>query len=35
MSNTDNQSKFIAFFDECGDHSMEKIDKDFPLFVLA
>ena len=28
-------SRFIAFFDECGDHSMEKIDKDFPLFVLA
>ena len=35
MSNADNKSKFIAFFDECGDHSMEKIDKDFPLFVLA
>ena len=29
------QSRFIAFFDECGDHSMEKIDRDFPLFVLA
>ena len=28
-------SKFIAFFDECGDHSMEKIDADFPLFVLS
>lgn len=28
-------SKYIGFFDECGDHSMEKIDKDFPLFVLA
>src|SRR6266478_6562439 len=28
-------SKFIAFFDECGDHSLEKIDRDFPLFVLA
>jgi len=29
------QSRFIAFLDECGDHSMEKIDRDFPLFVLA
>ena len=28
-------SRFIAFFDECGDHSLEKIDLDFPLFVLA
>ncbi len=29
------QSRFIAFLDECGDHSMERIDRDFPLFVLA
>lgn len=29
------QSRFIAFLDECGDHSMEKIDSDFPFFVLA
>jgi len=28
-------SKFIAFFDECGDHSLDQIDKDFPLFVLS
>jgi hypothetical protein len=28
-------SKYIAFVDECGDHSMEKIDRDFPIFVLA
>lgn len=28
-------SRFIAFFDECGDHSMDKIDRDFPLFVLS
>ncbi len=28
-------SRFIAFLDECGDHSLEKIDKDFPLFVLS
>ena len=35
MSSDHGQSKFVAFFDECGDHSMEKIDKDFPLFALA
>lgn len=29
------KSKFIAFFDECGDHSLSKIDKDFPLFLLS
>jgi len=29
------KSRFIAFLDECGDHSMEKIDLDFPLFVLC
>ncbi|MCX6875455.1 MAG: DUF3800 domain-containing protein [Verrucomicrobia bacterium] len=28
-------SRLIAFFDECGDHSLEKIDRDFPLFVLS
>lgn len=28
-------SKFIAFFDECGDHSLSKIDKEFPLFLLC
>jgi Protein of unknown function (DUF3800) len=29
------QSKYIAFFDECGDHSLTKVDPDFPLFVLS
>lgn len=28
-------SRYLAFFDECGDHSLTKIDADFPLFVLA
>lgn len=28
-------SRFIAFLDECGDHSMGKIDADFPIFLLA
>ncbi len=32
---SDGNSRYLAFFDECGDHSMEKIDRDFPLFVLA
>jgi hypothetical protein len=35
MKNIGGESRFIGFFDECGDHSMEKIDPDFPLFVLA
>lgn len=29
------QSAYIAFLDECGDHSLTKIDKDFPVFVLS
>lgn len=33
--NTAATSRFIAFFDECGDHSLEKIDRDFPFFVLS
>lgn len=33
--NAGGTSRFIAFFDECGDHSMDKIDRDFPLFVLS
>lgn len=28
-------SRYIAFFDECGDHSLDQIDRDFPLFVLS
>lgn len=28
-------SKYIVYVDESGDHSMEKIDKHYPLFVLA
>src|SRR5258708_648087 len=28
-------SRFLAFFDECGDHSLVKINPQFPLFVLA
>jgi hypothetical protein len=29
------QSKFLAFVDECGDHSLTSIDRDFPLFLLS
>ena len=29
------QSDYIAFLDECGDHSLTRIDKDFPIFVLS
>jgi hypothetical protein len=35
IDNCLSQSRFIAFFDECGDHSLTKIDKDFPLFLLS
>lgn len=35
MKNIGGDSKFIGFIDECGDHSMEKIDRDFPIFVLC
>lgn len=35
MNNIGGESQLIGFLDECGDHSLEKIDKDFPLFVLA
>jgi hypothetical protein len=29
------QSDYMAFLDECGDHSLTRIDKDFPVFVLS
>jgi hypothetical protein len=29
------QSRWIAFLDECGDHSLTKIDRDFPIFLLS
>ena len=35
MRNIGGSSRFIGFFDECRDHSMDKIDRDFPLFVLS
>jgi hypothetical protein len=31
----ESQSECMAFLDECGDHSLTKIDKDFPIFVLS
>ena len=35
MTSIGGHSRFLAFFDECGDHSLEKMDRDFPRFVLA
>lgn len=35
MKNIGSSSKYIAFLDECGDHSLDKIDLDFPVFLLA
>ncbi len=35
MKNIGGTSRLIGFFDECGDHSLGKVDQDFPLFVLA
>ena len=35
MKDIGGTSRFIGFFDECGDHSLVKIDPDFPVFVLA
>lgn len=28
-------SDYMAFLDECGDHSLTKVDRDFPIFVLS
>ncbi len=35
MKDISGKSRFIGFFDECGDHSLQKLDADFPLFVLS
>lgn len=35
MKNVGGTSEYIAFVDECGDHTLELIDQDFPLFLLA
>ncbi len=35
MPDTQGSSRFIAFVDECGDHSLDVIDRHFPLFLLA
>lgn len=29
------KKKIIVFLDEAGDHSLEKIDPDFPIFAIA
>lgn len=35
MPDEQGQTDYIAFLDECGDHSLTKIDQDFPIFVLS
>lgn len=35
MRNIGGSSRYIAFLDECGNHEMESIDRDFPLFLLS
>ncbi len=35
MPDEQGQTDYIAFLDECGDHSLTKIDRDFPIFVLT
>ena len=35
MKNVGGTSEYIAFLDECGDHTLSLIDQDFPLFLLA
>ncbi|ADH84738.1 DUF3800 domain-containing protein [Desulfurivibrio alkaliphilus] len=35
MSEQQGHTEYIAFLDECGDHSLTKIDRDFPIFVLS
>lgn len=35
VTRTEARSRLLAFFDECGDHSLTTIDRDFPLFVLS
>ena len=35
MKNIGGTSRHIGFIDECGDHSIDVIDKDFPLFLLS
>ncbi len=31
----ENFSDYIIYVDESGDHSLESIDKEYPVFVLA
>lgn len=35
MRDQQGQTEYIAFLDECGDHSLTTIDQDFPIFVLS
>lgn len=35
MHDQQGQTEYLAFLDECGDHSLTRIDRDFPIFVLS
>ncbi|QSH42366.1 DUF3800 domain-containing protein [Lentisphaerota bacterium ZTH] len=35
MESISRKSKYIAFLDECGDHSLNASDKGFPIFLLV
>jgi len=35
MTDQQGESEYLAFLDECGDHSLTQIDRDFPIFVLS
>ena len=35
MTDQQGETEYLAFLDECGDHSLTKIDRDFPIFVLS
>jgi hypothetical protein len=34
-NNIATRSSFIVYVDESGDHSLDKIDETYPIFVLA
>lgn len=35
MADRQGKTEYLAFLDECGDHSLTRIDHDFPVFVLS
>jgi hypothetical protein len=35
MESQIDENALLVFMDECGDHSVERIDPDFPILLLA